>query len=575
MQNQGSPFFSTRVERRSSRSCSSRIAPVLAAFATLLLPAATFAQSTSGYVQKNIISDGSVPALATDPTLINPWGVSIGTAFWIDTAGTGFSLVDDASGNKAFAVSIPPATTTEPHGVPAGTVFNSDTSLFNIPGSGSANFLFGNLDGSIAAWNTSTPQAVTVINNSSAHAVYTDIAVAKNATGSFLLAANFASGKVDVFDSTFKPSQLAGSFADPDLPTGYAPFGIHTIGNNVYVTYAQVSDTGAEQVGAGLGYVDVFDLNGNFVQRAISQGDLNAPWGMALAPSGFGSLGGDLLVANFGDGIINAYDPVSFALKGQVTDSTGAPIANPGLWEIVFGVGNTIGTPATSGDPNTLYFAAGINNEKGGLFGSISVATATTGDFTLAAASSSVTVTNGQVGNLSVTLTGMNGFNGIVNLACSGLPSGASCSFSPASVSVSGTTATMVNVSIATGAVTTPGPTPTPAPTPAPAPAPAPNPYTAAVHHYGQPALASLLPLGLLGFAGIRRRLSSVRGALLLVLCMLAVGAMTGCSSGHMATASPSMPTTPASGTPTTSQITVTATSGSLSHSVSVSLTTN
>ena len=144
---------------------------------------------------------------------------------------------------------------------------------------------------------------------------------------------------------------------------------------------------GLEKVGAGLGVVDQFDENGNLLVQAIMGGNLDAPWGMALAPAGFGTFGGDLLVGNFGDGVINAYDPVSFALKGQITDATGAPIANSGLWEIVFGAGRTTtGTPVTAGDPNTLYFAAGINNEKGGLFGAITAAAAAgAGDFAITA----------------------------------------------------------------------------------------------------------------------------------------------------------------------------------------------
>src|SRR6202042_3673859 len=134
----------------------------------------------------------------------------------------------------------------------------------------------------------------------------------------------------------------------------------------IYVTYAQLNPVnGRENVGAGLGYVDVFDANGNFLQRAISQGALNAPWGMALAPAGFGSFGGDLLVGNFGDGVINAFNPTTFAFIGSLNGAAGNPVANPGLWEIFFGQGNTVG------DPNTLYFAAGINSGKGGLFGSI------------------------------------------------------------------------------------------------------------------------------------------------------------------------------------------------------------
>jgi hypothetical protein len=159
---------------------------------------------------------------------------------------------------------------------------------------------------------------------------------------------------------------------------------------------------------------------------------------MALAPSSFGSLGGSLLIGNFGDGVINAYDPTSFALRGQVTNSTGAPLANSGLWEIVFGAGTTTGgTSATAGDPNTLYFAAGINNEQGGLFGSITAAApAGTADFTITPSTQTVTVTHGQVGNLSLNLSATNGFSGTVTLSCSGLPSGDSCGFNPASVNV-------------------------------------------------------------------------------------------------------------------------------------------
>ena len=549
----------TSYPRRNAIHRRSLLSLLLSAFG-VLLPTAALAQSTS-YTQTNILSDGSVKAQKTDPTLINPWGVSIGPEFWINTAGTGFSLVDDASGNKGFAVSIPPASSTSPNGSPSGTVYNADTTAFNIPSRGPAVFLFSTLDGTIAAWNTNTPNAVTVANNSSSHAVYTDIAVAKNNTGTFLLAANFAGNTIDVFDTNFASTHLAGNFSDTTLPAGFQPFGIHTIGTNVYVTYAQINDQGREAVGAGLGYVNQFDLNGNFVKRAISQGNLNAPWGMALAPAGFGSLGGSLLVGNFGDGVINAYDPTSFALKGQVTDSTGAPLANSGLWEIVFGAGTTTGgTSATPGDPNTLYFAAGINNEQGGLFGSITVAApAGTADFTIASSAPSVSVTNGQIGNLSLNLTGTNGFSGTVTLSCSGLPSGDSCAFNPASVSVTGTTPVMVGLSIATGAAT-----------PAPAPPP-PVGYMAAKQNHNRVVLAGLLPLGLLGFAGLRRRSTLLRGSVLAFVCMLTIGAMTGCSSGKMA--SPTAPSTPSA--PATTQITITATSGSLTHSIPVALTTN
>ena len=360
--------------------------PVVLVALTGVLSIGALAQTSSTYVQTNIISDGAtVKATVTDPTLINPWGVSVGPAIWIDKAGSGSVAVDTLAGATAVpllpSVTIPAAAPAPAQGSPSGTVYNSNNAIFDIPGSTSALFLFGTLDGTIAAWNVNSgTQAVTVVNNS-AKASYTDIALDTNATGTFLLAANFRQGTVDVFDSTFAAHALTGSFADPTLPAGYSPFGIHSIGGNVYVTYAQVSAATGESVGAGLGYVNEFDNNGNFIARVASQSVLNAPWGMALAPAGFGSFGGDLLIGNFGDGVINAFDPKTFALTGSLNTSAGTPIANIGLWEIFFGQNS--GQTTTLGDPNTLYFAAGINGEKGGLFGSIAVAQPAAANFTL------------------------------------------------------------------------------------------------------------------------------------------------------------------------------------------------
>lgn len=532
----------------------------LAVLTSLLLPMTAAAQTTSSYTQTNIVSDGAVTAMQTDPTLINPWGISIGPQFWIDAAGSGFSEVDDANGNKAFAVAIPAASASEAHGSPAGTIYNSDSTVFVIPGSTSAQFLFGNLDGSIAAWNPSTPQAVTVVNNAAAKASYTDIAVDKNATGTFLLAANFAGGTVDVFSSSFASTHLAGTFTDPAIPSGYSPFGIHSIGSNIYVTYAEVDpSTGREMVGAGLGYVDVFNNNGDLIQQAISQGNLNAPWGMALAPAGFGSFGGDLLVGNFGDGTINVYDPTHFSLLGQLQDSTGKAITNSGLWEIVFGSNGV-------GDPNTLYFAAGINGEKDGLFGSIAVASpaAGVGDFSFQASVSKLSVTTGQSGSVTLDLAGMNGFSGPITLSCSGLPTGDSCTFTPSTVSLSGTTTASVTASISTAAATS-----------------GPNPYSAAKHplssrqgHAGL-ALAFLSPFGFLALIGVRKKSSLIRGSMLtLVLAMITL-TMAGCSSSSMPSSGTPAPTTPASPTPVTSQVSINATSGAISHSVTIALTVN
>jgi uncharacterized protein (TIGR03118 family) len=517
------------------------------------------AQTSSTYVQTNIISDGAtVQALVTDPTLINPWGVSVGPAIWIDKAGIGSVAIDTAAGAVAVpslpSVTIPAAASTSAHGSPSGTVFNSNNAIFDIPGSTSALFLFGTLDGTIAAWNaTSGSQAVTVVNNS-AKASYTDIALNTNATGTFLLAANFKQGTVDVFDSTFASHALAGNFTDSTLPAGYSPFGIHSIGGNVYVTYAQVNATTGESVGAGLGYVDEFDNNGNFVTRVASQSVLNAPWGMALAPAGFGSFGGDLLIGNFGDGVINAFDPKTFTLVGSLNTSAGAPIANPGLWEICFGQNS--GQTTTLGDPNTLYFAAGINGEKGGLFGSIAIAQpATAGSFSLQASANNLSVTGNAAGNLTLTLAATNGFNGPVTFSCS--PATVACTFNPATVTLSGSGTTSVTVAIASVAPVAAPPT-----TGGGYNRSAANHPVHLFHSRTDLTLAFIGPVGLLTFAGLKRR-SILAGGSLFALLLVMATAVTGCSSST----APAATTAP---TPTTTQVTVNAISGSISQSVMV-----
>jgi uncharacterized protein (TIGR03118 family) len=479
------------------------------------------AQTSSTYVQTNIISDGAtVQALVTDPTLIDPWGVSVGPAIWIDKAGNGSVAVDTAAGIVAASslpfVTIPAAASTSAPGSPSGTVYNGNSAIFDVPGSTSALFLFGTVDGTIAAWNVSSgAQAVTVVNNST-KASYTDIALDTNATGTFLLAANFKQGSVDVFDSTFAPHALAGSFTDPTLPTGYSPFGIHSIGGNVYVTYAQVSTTTFESIGAGLGYVDEFDNNGNFMTRVAGQGVLNAPWGMALAPAGFGSFGGDLLIGNFGDGVINAFDPKTFALVGSLNSSAGTPIANIGLWEIFFGQNS--GQTTTLGDPNTLYFAAGINGEKGGLFGSVAVAPPATGvgSFSLQASSTTLSVTGAGTGNLTLSLSATNGFDGPVTFSCS--PASVACTFTPATVTLSGSGTTSVAVAIASVA-------------PIAAPPPTGGGYGAnrPLHLFQSPVgltLAFIGPVGLFAFAGLKRRSILAGGSLFALLLVVATAAI-------------------------------------------------
>ena len=290
----------------------------------MVLPAV--AQTAGTYTVTNLVSDGSVPATTTDANFINPWGITNST-FWISTQGTGFSYVispanavaPPATGAVSFKVSIPAASGgTTATGSPAGAVTIGTATGFVLPNGTKASFLFGSLDGIITGWNsklgTAGAVAQVVINNNAAGAVYTDIALITNTAGSYLLAANFGKGAaIEVYDGTFAPAKLTGSFTDPALPAGYVPYSVHAIGSQVFVTYALRTSTGGPTVAAGDGLVNVFDTSGNFVARAVSPGgNLNAPWGVAIAPTTFGVFGGDLLIGNFGDGVINVYDPKTF-----------------------------------------------------------------------------------------------------------------------------------------------------------------------------------------------------------------------------------------------------------------------
>ncbi|RZU39146.1 TIGR03118 family protein [Edaphobacter modestus] len=520
---------------------------LLLAAITAFSPLVSTAQ-TSSYTQTNIVSDGSVDASKTDPNLINPWGIAIGKAFWIDSPGSGLSLVDDAQGNPQFTVTVPAASATAAHGMPTGVVFNADTTVFQIPNSAAAQFIFGTLDGTIAAWNSTTTQAITVVNNSATKAVYTGIAIDTNTTGTFLLAANqIPGGSIDVFDKNFSPTHLAGSFSDPSLPAGFSPFSVHVLQGNVYVAYTQVDPaTGKRVLGAGLGFVDIFDANGNLVKRAISAGNLNAPWGVAIAPSGFGSFSGDLLVANFGDGVINAFDPNSFASKGSLQDAKGNVIVNSGLWEIVFGAKNV-------GDPNTLFFSAGINGTKGGLFGSIGVASPPVGnpDFALKSNVSSLTVKNGQAGTLSISLTPQNDFNTPASFSCSGLPSGDSCTLAPATVNLAGSSTTNVTVSISAAST-------------------AASASARSVHPPTGLTFAFICPLGMFAFFEVRQRSTILRGlSLALVLAFLST-AVIGCDSTSSKDQSVAPPAAPV-----TTNIMINAASGNIAHSIPIALTVN
>jgi len=336
------------------------------AAAGLTLAGALFSvPAHAGYLQTNLVSNVSGQAAFTDPNLINPWGMaySATSPFWISDNGTGVSTLYNGSGSKqALTVTIPSAAAGGGPASPTGQVFNGGA------GFNGDRFLFATEDGTIAGWRGALgTTAELVVNNSSLGANYKGLAIGSNGAGTFIYAANFHTGNIDVYDSIFAPAALAGSFSDPNLPSGYAPFNIQNLGGKLYVTYAQQDANAQDDVaGAGHGYVDIFDTSGNLQQRLISGGVLDSPWGVVLAPADFGEFSNDLLVGNFGNGLINAFDPVTGASLGQLKTAKGMSISIDGLWALGFGNG------ASAGLSNELFFTAGPNGETDGLFGKLS-----------------------------------------------------------------------------------------------------------------------------------------------------------------------------------------------------------
>ena len=330
------------------------------------------------YAQHNLVSDGAVPADLVDPNLVNAWGLvsSPMSPWWISDNGTGKSTLYNVG-----TVAIPLVVTVPGAGgkqsAPTGIVFNGGTGFVvtNSAGTSPARFIFASEDGTISGFRGAP--VVIAVDNSASGAVYKGLAIAIGTpAGDFLYATNFHAGTVDVFDSTFHLVPMPGAFTDPTLPTGYAPFGIQNIGGTIYVTYAlQDADQHDDVPGEGHGFVNAFDTAGNLIRRVASKGQLNSPWGLALAPANFGQFSNDLLVGNFGNGRIHAFDPTRFTghgefqHRGPLHSADGIPIEIDGLWALAFGKG----APA-SGPTNTLFFTAGPSDEQHGLFGTLVVA---------------------------------------------------------------------------------------------------------------------------------------------------------------------------------------------------------
>jgi uncharacterized protein (TIGR03118 family) len=336
--------------------------------------------SGRSYRQVNLVSDVSGVAAVTDPNLVNPWGLvhSPTSPWWISDNGTGVSTLYDGAG-EPFPVGSPLMVTIPPpaggsSASPTGVVFNG-TSNFTVSAgatSAPALFIFATEDGTISGWapQVDLHNAILEVDNSAnptaaSGAVYKGLAPGTANGADFLYATNFRAARIDVFDHAFKPVS-AFSFSDAAIPAGFAPFGIANIGNKLYVTYAEQNAAKHDDVsGPGNGFVDVYSSTGALLQRLVSHGVLNSPWGMALAPNGFGKFSRDLLVGNFGDGHINAYDPKNGELQGTLLDEDGKPIVIGGLWGLGFGNG------ANAGPTHDLFFTAGIGAEGHGLFGDL------------------------------------------------------------------------------------------------------------------------------------------------------------------------------------------------------------
>ena len=336
----------------------------LVAAALVAATALRAAPPRSEYTVTPLVSDVPGAAATLDPNLVNGWGLTrSGTSpWWVADNGTDKSTLYSGGVQRSIPM-IVPLVIDITGGATTGTVFNP-TSGFPV-NSAPSKFIFDSEAGTITAWNGGTT-ANTVVPNTTG-AIYKGLAIAGKGKDALLYAADFHNAKIDVFDESFAKVTAPGGFVDPNLPAGFAPFNVQELAGRIVVASAkQDKDAEDEVAGDGLGYVDVFDASGHLLRRLISQGKLNAPWGLVLAPRHFGQFSGDLLVGNFGDGAINAYDPRTGQFDGTLTNKDGNPIKVNGLWALRFGNG-------VFGTPTTLIFTAGIGDEAHGLLGEIVV----------------------------------------------------------------------------------------------------------------------------------------------------------------------------------------------------------
>lgn len=334
----------------------------------LMLEGVQKAKADGVTITNLVTDDQSVNAATlTDPNLVNPWGISASSSspFWVSDNGTGVSTLYSVDKLTGVPTKLGLTVTIPGNGPVTGQVFNTA----NMSGAFHGDlFLFVGEDGTISGWRGSLGTSAEVLALSSPDNVYKGVTLDTVGGSSYLLAANFHTGVIDVLKGAAGDPDLPGKFVDPGITNGYAPFNIEKIGNRIYVTYALQDAAGHDDVaGAGNGFVSAFDSNGNFVGRVGSHGTLDSPWGLAIAPTKFGSIAGDLLVGNFGDGHINVFDQNTNAFVGQLMGTNGQPLAIDGLWGLI------PGNNGSAGNSSRIYFTAGSDDESHGLFGVLSV----------------------------------------------------------------------------------------------------------------------------------------------------------------------------------------------------------
>jgi uncharacterized protein (TIGR03118 family) len=497
-----------------------------------------FAQAqVNNYTQTNLVSNVPGLALSVDDDLLHPWGMaaSPGQPFRIAENGKGKFKSYDASGaqqDPRGVIAVPSGTTlpSNPTGVAANT-----TGLFTPSGSPLPSpFLFATRQGTVSAEYADSrgdiqTTTILVIDHSTQGAEYTGIALlAPDCCGPYLAAADFHRAFIETFTSFFAPLGIPGAFIDSNLPSGYAPWNVAVVGNRVFVTYAlQDASQNDPVVGAGNGIVDIYNLDGSFLRRFASNGPLNVPSGVVQAGGSFGAFSNDILIGNFGDGLVNAFDPNTGQLLGSLKDGNGNPITIMDLHSMIFGDGSV-------GSANTLYLTAGLAGGTNGLFASITVnASGARPDFSVSAAPSSVTIAPGQSANFSVTAAPVANFRGSFAFSCNA-PAGMTCNVGSQSIDRL-TGATTVNVTA-----------------------------TALPTIHAALAAGLLLPGVLFAGLGFGKRRRLVAGSLLTfgLLVFTAFG-VTGCSSYNGSQMNPQ---------PTTQSLSITVTSGAVSHTTMLTL---